>query len=118
MYKFFGNVAEACFLMVPSHDTELDHHAAQKALDFIVGWFMEPITKGDYPSSMQLLVGNRLPKFSSYQSGILRGSFDFIGLNYYTSSYYAADAPELSKAKPSYLTDSLVTLTSKNMFVY
>ncbi|KAL4337545.1 hypothetical protein AHAS_Ahas12G0120900 [Arachis hypogaea] len=78
---------------------------------------MEPITKGDYPSSMQLLVGNRLPKFSSYQSRILRESFDFIGLNYYTS-YYAADAPELSKAKPSYLTDSLVTLTSKNMFVY
>ncbi|XLS95329.1 hypothetical protein HN51_071337 [Arachis hypogaea] len=108
-------IALLCFWMVPLHDTELDHHAAQRSLDFMLGWFMEPITKGDYPSSMQLLVGNRLPKFSLYQSGILRGSFDFIGLNYYTS-FYAAHAPELSKAKPSYLTDSLVTLTSKNMF--
>ncbi|XP_020958748.1 beta-glucosidase 12 isoform X2 [Arachis ipaensis] len=104
-------IALNCYWMVPLHDTELDKLAAQRALDFMLGWFMEPMTKGDYPSSMRSLVGSRLPKFSSYQSWLLRGSFDFIGLNYYTS-YYAADAPELSKAKPSFLTDSLVALTS------
>ncbi|KAL1356265.1 hypothetical protein AAHE18_05G171800 [Arachis hypogaea] len=104
-------IALNCYWMVPLHDTELDKLAAQRALDFMLGWFMEPMTKGDYPSSMRSLVGSRLPKFSSYQSWLLRGSFDFIGLNYYTS-YYAADAPELSKAKPSFLTDSLIALTS------
>jgi len=73
---------------------------------------MEPLTIGEYPESMQSLVGSRLPKFSADEIKLVRGSFDFIGLNYYTS-YYATDTPELSEAWPSYLTDSLVMLTSK-----
>ncbi|KAK7405711.1 hypothetical protein VNO78_07319 [Psophocarpus tetragonolobus] len=102
----------SCNWIMPLYDTESDRHAAQRALDFMFGWFMEPLTKGEYPNSMQSLVGSRLPKFSPYQVKLLRGSFDFIGLNYYTS-YYAIHAPELSQAKPSYLTDSLVNLTSE-----
>jgi beta-glucosidase len=74
--------------------------------------FMDPLTIGDYPSSMRSLVGSRLPKFSKYQAKLLKGSFDFIGLNYYTS-YYATNAPELSEAKPSYNTDALIFMTSK-----
>ncbi|XP_027355081.1 beta-glucosidase 12-like [Abrus precatorius] len=102
-----------CHWMVPLYDTELDRGAAQRALDFMFGWFMEPLTKGDYPNSMRSLVGNRLPKFSAYEVRLVKGSFDFIGLNYYTC-YYATDAPELSEARPSYLTDSLVSLTSES----
>lgn len=76
--------------------------------------YMEPITKGEYPRSMQSLVGNRLPKFSEEQSGLLKGSFDFLGLNYY-SSFYAAHAPHLhDPSRPSLQTDSLVNVTSKN----
>jgi beta-glucosidase len=74
--------------------------------------FMDPLTFGDYPSSMRSLVGSRLPKFSTYQAKLVRGSFDFIGLNYYTSTY-ATNAPELSDAMPSYTTDPLVILTRK-----
>ena len=77
---------------------------------------MEPLATGDYPSSMRSLVGGRLPKFSAYQSRLVRGSYDFIGLNYYSSSY-AIDAPQLSEARPSLLTDSLVILTGKSIFV-
>lgn len=73
---------------------------------------MDPLTIGDYPSSMRSLVGSRLPKFSTYQAKLLKGSFDFIGLNYYTSSY-ATNAPELSKVEPSYNTDALVILSRK-----
>ncbi|WVY96726.1 hypothetical protein V8G54_028877 [Vigna mungo] len=105
-------ISLACHWIVPLYDTELDQFASQRALDFMFGWFMEPLTIGEYPKSMQSLVGSRLPKFSDNEIKLLRGSFDFIGLNYYTS-YYATDAPELSEARPSYLTDSLVILTSE-----
>ncbi|CAJ1978014.1 unnamed protein product [Sphenostylis stenocarpa] len=108
-------ISLACHWMVPLYVTELDRHAAQRALDFMFGWFMEPLTIGEYPYSMQSLVGSRLPNFSAIEIKLVRGSFDFIGLNYYTS-YYATDAPELSEARPSYLTDSLVILTSIDEF--
>ncbi|KAK7314795.1 hypothetical protein VNO77_33323 [Canavalia gladiata] len=98
--------------MVPLYDTELDHYAALRAIDFMLGWFMDPLTVGDYPNSMRALVGSRLPKFSRYQARLIRGSFDFIGLNYYTS-YYATDAPELREAMPSFLTDSLAIITDE-----
>jgi beta-glucosidase len=73
---------------------------------------MDPITSGDYPKSMRSLVGSRLPKFNAKQVSQLIGSFDFIGLNYYSSTY-ASDAPMLSNARPSYLTDSLVSPACK-----
>ncbi|XP_020207128.2 beta-glucosidase 12, partial [Cajanus cajan] len=105
-------ISLSCNWIVPLYDTELDHHAAQRAIDFMFGWFMEPLTIGDYPNSMRSLVGSRLPKFSTYEVELVRGSYDFIGLNYYTS-YYATDAPELSEDMPSFLTDSRVVLTSE-----
>ena len=72
--------------------------------------FMDPITHGDYPNTMRSLVGDRLPKFSYEESQMLNGSFDFVGINYYTASY-AANAPLLRNADPNYSTDSLVNLT-------
>lgn len=76
---------------------------------------MDPLTKGDYPSSMRSLVGSRLPKFSAYQVKLVRGSFDFIGLNYY-ASYYATNAPELGEGKSNYITDPLIILTRKCLY--
>ncbi|GAU12671.1 hypothetical protein TSUD_121630 [Trifolium subterraneum] len=93
---------------LPLTNSKSDQRAAQRAIDFMYGWFMDPLTLGDYPKSMRALVGARLPKFNTKQAKLLIGSFDFIGLNYYSSTY-ASDAPLLSNAKPSYLTDSLVT---------
>ena len=48
---------------------------------------MDPLVFGDYPSSMRTLVGDRLPQFTKEQSELVKGSYDFIGLNYYTSFY-------------------------------
>lgn len=76
--------------------------------------FMDPLTTGDYPYSMQSLVGNRLPKFTDEQSKMLNGSFDFLGLNYYSASY-AAHVPDhpSNRVNVTYTTDSQVSLTSK-----
>jgi beta-glucosidase len=66
---------------------------------------MDPLTKGDYPLSMKTLVGNRLPKFTKDQAKAIKGSFDFIGLNYY-SARYARNAKRSSNSNKSYSTDS------------
>ncbi|XP_061367284.1 cyanogenic beta-glucosidase-like isoform X2 [Gastrolobium bilobum] len=97
---------------VPFSNNELDQNAAARAVDFMFGWFMGPLTTGNYPQSMRSRVGSRLPKFSKKQAKLLNGSFDFLGLNYYTTNY-AANAPQLSNARPNYLTDSLVNLTTE-----
>ncbi|XP_004507133.1 non-cyanogenic beta-glucosidase-like [Cicer arietinum] len=83
-----------------------DQEAAKRSLDFQFGWFMEPLTTGDYSVSMRNIVKNRLPKFSPRQSVLVKGSFDFLGLNYYSSSYIN-NAPPKANAKPTYTTDAM-----------
>ena len=73
---------------------------------------MEPLTTGDYPQSMRKLVGSRLPQFSAEQSKKLKGSYDFLGLNYYTANY-VTEGPKSNSKNLSYTTDSQVTFTSK-----
>ncbi|KAJ4849432.1 hypothetical protein Tsubulata_007282 [Turnera subulata] len=72
-------ISLATHWMKPLRDTKSDQDAAQRALDFMFGGFMEPLTTGDYPESMRLLVGSRLPKFSENESKMLKGSIDFLG---------------------------------------
>nr|XP_023885393.1 beta-glucosidase 12-like isoform X1 [Quercus suber]XP_023885394.1 beta-glucosidase 12-like isoform X2 [Quercus suber] len=96
---------------VPFSNAERDQRAAQRGLDFMLGWFMDPLTNGDYPHGMRSLVKDRLPKFTKEQSKQLNGSFDFIGLNYYTAKY-AAYAPQPNGDRASYLTDASANLTT------
>ncbi|XP_027355483.1 cyanogenic beta-glucosidase-like isoform X2 [Abrus precatorius] len=98
---------------VPISEKKSDYDAARRGLDFMFGWYMDPLTKGEYPKSMQSLVGNRLPKFSKEEAKQLKGSFDFLGLNYYSSSY-AAYAPHQHGARPALQTDGLVNFTNQH----
>ncbi|KAL6905874.1 hypothetical protein ACP4OV_003475 [Aristida adscensionis] len=59
--------------------------ARERCIDHNLGWFLEPLTRGDYPFSMRALVRDRLPRFSPDEQRTLLGSYDVLGLNYYTS---------------------------------
>lgn len=69
---------------------DADRAAAQRALDWQLGWFADPIWKGDYPESMRNKCGDRLPKFTEDEKKLIRGTSDFFGLNHYSSAYVEA----------------------------
>ncbi|KAK2637128.1 hypothetical protein Ddye_031920 [Dipteronia dyeriana] len=100
------------FWAVPKYDTVASHKAASRALDFMFGWIFHPITYGNYPKIMRSVVGNRLPKFTKYESEMVKGSIDFLGVNYYTA-FYADDLTSYSTVNLSYTTDNHVNITSE-----
>ncbi|GMJ12844.1 beta glucosidase 15 [Hibiscus trionum] len=95
----------------PYSDTPLDLKAAKRAMDFELGWFMEPLVRGKYPKSMRRLVKERLPVFSAEEKELVKGSFDFIGINYYSSRYAKHIPSSPNVMPPSYLVDSNVNVT-------
>ncbi|KAJ6852295.1 beta-glucosidase 12-like isoform X2 [Iris pallida] len=96
--------------MLPYSNSKSDMDAVDRGLDFMYGWFVDPLTQGDYPHSMRALVGGRLPVFTKEQSKMVKGSFDFLGLNYYSTNY-AKSLPINSLANGSYSTDSCAKKT-------
>ncbi|KAL9235760.1 hypothetical protein vseg_010496 [Gypsophila vaccaria] len=69
---------------IPYSNSTEDKLATQRSYDFFIGWFMHPLVHGDYPEIMKTNVCKRMPNFTKNQSKLVKGSFDFIGLNYYT----------------------------------
>ncbi|XP_056245570.1 lactase/phlorizin hydrolase-like [Seriola aureovittata] len=70
--------------------------AADRALQFQLGWFAHPIFKnGDYPDAMKWQVGNkselqglsesRLPSFTEEEKSFIRGTADMFCVNHYTT---------------------------------
>lgn len=83
-----------------------------------LGWFANPIFSktGNYPSLMRTQVNristregrsrSRLPVFNERWIEAIRGSVDFLGLNYYTSN--TVESTEMPEGQvPSYNSDAL-----------
>ncbi|KAG7025675.1 hypothetical protein SDJN02_12173, partial [Cucurbita argyrosperma subsp. argyrosperma] len=74
--------------------------------------FLHPITYGTYPKSMRQYVGDRLPKFSAAESKSVKGSMDFLGMNYYTGNF-ADNVPFSNSPNKSYSSDAHVAFSTE-----
>ncbi|KAI9987414.1 hypothetical protein PInf_023453 [Phytophthora infestans] len=85
-------VAHMMFPLDPSNPKDVA--AAERALQFDYGWFLQPIVSGDYPAVMREVVGDRLPRFTAQESETLKGSYDLFMINHYASkSVTDCDSP-------------------------
>ncbi|KAF9604916.1 hypothetical protein IFM89_011283 [Coptis chinensis] len=75
------------FWCTPMTNSNADMEATQRATDFYTGWALNPLVFGDYPKIMKKNVGSRIPSFTKRESELVKGSFDFIGLNHYYTAY-------------------------------
>ncbi|KAH6821871.1 hypothetical protein C2S53_014602 [Perilla frutescens var. hirtella] len=75
-----------------NEESEADRLAVKRALDFMLGWFLEPVLYGHYPKNMiNYVPPDNLASFTPHEIEKLRGSLDFLGLNYYTTEYVSDD---------------------------
>lgn len=73
---------------------------------------MDPTVYGDYPEVMKKSIGKRLPSFTAAQSKKLIGSFDFVGVNYY-SAFYVKNIAEVDHNTPNWRSDARIEWRSK-----
>lgn len=78
--------------------------------------FVAPIVTGDYPPVMREKVGTRLPTFGPEETKLIIGSYDFIGMNYYTSNW-AVNQTYPPGTPQNYYTDQEVLFRSKYMLL-
>ncbi|KAM9765867.1 lactase-like a isoform 1-T2 [Menidia menidia] len=74
-----------------------DIEAAERYIQFYMGWFATPLFNGDYPQVMKDYIGrksgqqglgaSRLPVFSPQEKSFIRGTCDFLGLGHFTTRY-------------------------------
>jgi len=78
--------------------------------------FMEPLTKGRYPDIMREIVGSRLPNFTEAEAELVAGSYDFLGLNYYTTQYAQPKPNPVTWANHTAMMDPGAKLTCTTLF--
>ena len=90
-------ITNNCDWREPLTNSAEDQAAAQRALEFFLAWFADPIYKGAYPEVMHQRLGQRLPHFTVQEKQLIQGSSDFFGLNHYTTMYAAHQEGKLPK---------------------
>jgi len=93
-----------------------DVAAAQRRMEFTLGWLADPVFKGDYPKSMRDTVGERLPVFTEEERKLVNGSADFFGINFYTSKFARAYPENYPKPQQvDWESDCFVNITMYDM---
>ncbi|XP_031279789.1 beta-glucosidase 11-like [Pistacia vera] len=85
------------YWFVPFRNTTEDAIATKRANDFYLGWFLNPLVSGEYPITMKKNAGSRMPDFTNLESKQIKGSFDFLGVNFYNTLYVKDNSDSLKK---------------------
>jgi len=93
----------------PFTSSAADLAAAERHMEWQMAWYADPIFKGDYPQSMKDAIGSRLPVFTADEKKLLNGSWDYFGMNHYTSNY-VIDNP--TQQGQGWYEDQLMTTTA------
>jgi beta-glucosidase/6-phospho-beta-glucosidase/beta-galactosidase len=113
-----GITADTSFPEPLTH-THDDRKASERALQFYVGWFMNPIygKYGNYPKIMidridelsreQGFTKSRLPKFTEEEIKMIHKTSDFFGINSYTSILVTTNDDDKNPAKCNSLIKSI-----------
>ncbi|XP_060667290.1 beta-glucosidase 11 [Ziziphus jujuba] len=102
------------FGAIPVTDSKEDKIAFQRVKDFYFGWFLHPLVFGDYPETMKRNGGLRLPVFTNSESKLVKGSFDFIGVLYYSCATIIDNPESLRLQQRDFGADMAATI---NYFV-
>ncbi|KAL2633834.1 hypothetical protein R1flu_005313 [Riccia fluitans] len=105
-----------CDWTEPLSDSEEDKKATERRRAFQLGWWLDPIFFGDYPSLMRQYVGDRLPQFTEAERSLLNNSLDFVGLNHYTTRWVTSQPLPLNPAQSNPLMDQGVLTTGVDEF--
>ncbi|KAL4629161.1 hypothetical protein ACB092_05G288200 [Castanea dentata] len=100
------------FWFLPLTNKTEDVIAARRAMDFQIGWYADPLVYGDYPDVMKKYLGSRLPAFTNFESNLVKGSFDFLALNYYNMLYIKDDSSKLNMEVRDLDADMAIDLTA------
>ncbi|KAF9607299.1 hypothetical protein IFM89_033727 [Coptis chinensis] len=98
------------YWLIPLTNTTEDITATQRANDFYVGWFINPLVFGDYPDVVKRNAGSRLPSFTRYESRQVKSSYDFIGLNHYNTLHVKDNTDSLNSDRRDVIADMAATL--------
>ncbi|TQD71475.1 hypothetical protein C1H46_042987 [Malus baccata] len=79
--------------------------------------YMEPLVYGDYPKIMRLLAKRRIPTFTVEEKKLMKGSFDFIGVNYYTARF-GRYLPRKPGAPIAYSSDTFARAVTESKLIH
>ncbi|XP_050512620.1 myrosinase 1-like isoform X1 [Diabrotica virgifera virgifera] len=107
----------------PDTNSTRDVDAAERGQQFVHGWYTRPLTLGDYPelmkktiakrSSLQGFSQSRLPQFTKDEIEYLKGTLDYLGLNYYTT-FMARDSDDEKIDDISFEADAQISAYQKD----